>query len=38
MGIRIKVLLAEILLLGLQTLLYFGVEAFEGKPHNVAKK
>ena len=38
MGIQIKVLLAEILLLGLQTLLYFGVEAFEGKPHNVAKK
>ena len=38
MGIRIKVLLAEILLLGLQTLLYFGVEAFEGKPHNVEKK
>ena len=38
MDIRIKVLLAEILLLGLQTLLYFGVEAFEGKPHNVAKK
>ena len=38
MGIRIKVLLAEILLLGLQTLLYFGVEVFEGKPHNVAKK
>ena len=38
MGIQIKVLLAEILLLGLQTLLYFGVETFEGKPHNVAKK
>ena len=38
MGIQIKVLLAEILLLGLQTLLYFGVEAFEGKPHNVVKK
>ena len=38
MEIQIKVLLAEILLLGLQTLLYFGVEAFEGKPHNVAKK
>lgn len=38
MGIQIKVLLAETLLLGLQTLLYFGVEAFEGKPHNVAKK
>ena len=38
MGIQIKVLLAEILLLGLQTLLYFGVEAFEGKPHNVEKK
>lgn len=38
MGIQIKVLLAEILLLGLQTLLYFGVEAFEGKPHNAAKK
>ena len=38
MGIQIKGLQAEILLLGLQTLLYFGVEAFEGKPHNVAKK
>ena len=38
MGVRTKLLLAEILILGLQTLLYFGVEAFEGKPHNVAKK
>ena len=38
MGVRIKLLFAEILILGLQTLLYFGVEAFEGKPHNVAKK
>lgn len=35
---RTKLLFAEILILGLQTLLYFGVEAFEGKPHNVAKK
>ena len=38
MGVRTKLLFAEILILGLQTLLYFGVEAFEGKPHNVAKK
>ena len=38
MGIGIKLLLAELLILGLQTLLYFGAEAFEGKPHNVAKK
>ena len=38
MGVRTKLLLAEIFILGLQTLLYFGVEAFEGKPHNVAKK
>ena len=38
MGVRTKLLFAEILILGLQTLLYFGAEAFEGKPHNVAKK
>lgn len=38
MKIWMQVLLAELVILGLQTVLYFGVEAIEGKPHMVARK